>query len=227
MNMKFPNPEIFITEDGSSSLFLKSINESYHSKYGAISESRHVFINAGLKSLSISGRINILEIGFGTGLNALLTLHNCLQEKIAVFYHSVEPYPLPISIFGKLNYAEVMENKAYNDVFILLHEPLWDTELIINEYFILKKWHKKLEDLTITNDYYNLIYFDAFSPDVQPELWTTETFKKIFKSMCMKSVLVTYSAKGVVRRNLMKAGFNVERLPGPKGKREMMRATKL
>jgi tRNA U34 5-methylaminomethyl-2-thiouridine-forming methyltransferase MnmC len=227
MDINLMQPEIFLTEDGSSSLYLNSINESYHSKYGAIEESLHVFINAGLKSTKEKDKINILEIGFGTGLNALLTLLDCVKRKLHICYHSLEPFPLPCSIYSKLNFCEALGEIRAQNLFLLLHKTKWNAEIEINEFFTLKKLKQKLEEIKLTVDFYHLIYFDAFSPGVQNELWTKPIFEKINKTMKQKGVLVTYSAKGSVRRNLTEAGFRVERLPGPKGKREMIRAVKL
>jgi tRNA U34 5-methylaminomethyl-2-thiouridine-forming methyltransferase MnmC len=227
MDIKLMHPEIFLTEDGSSSLFVNSINESYHSKYGAIEESFHVFINAGLKSIKVKDRINILEIGFGTGLNALLTFLESVNRKLHICYNSLEPFPLPYSIYSKLNFCEVLGEINAQSIFLSLHETEWNGEIEINEFFTLKKLNQKLEEIKLTVDFYHLIYFDAFSPGVQNELWTKPIFEKINKTMKQKGVLVTYSAKGSVRRNLTEAGFSVERLPGPKGKREMIRAVKV
>ena len=219
-------PEIIITEDGSSSLFSKELNETYHSKYGAINESRHVFIDAGFNSLTIKSSINILEIGFGTGLNAWLTLLECTEKKSQIYYHALEPFPLSFSIYKQLNYAEIIKGQQAKNLFLSLHETAWDIAVELNEFFNMKKQNQKLEETILKNDFYNLVYYDAFSPLIQPELWTTAIFIKIYKAMSIKGIFVTYSAKGSVRRNLKEAGFEVERLPGPKGKREMIRAVK-
>ena len=218
--------EIIITEDGSTSLFSTELNETYHSKYGAVNESRHVFIDAGFNLLTIKSSINILEIGFGTGLNAWLTLLECTKKKSHIYYHAVEPFPLSSSIYSRLNYAEIITNQHPKNLFLSLHETAWNSNIKINEFFNLKKQNQKLEETMLQNDFYDLVYYDAFSPAVQPELWTAAIFEKIYKAMRINGIFVTYSAKGSVRRNLKEAGFEVERLPGPKGKREMIRAIK-
>jgi tRNA U34 5-methylaminomethyl-2-thiouridine-forming methyltransferase MnmC len=222
--MKFP--EIIITEDGSNSLFSIELNESYHSKFGAIRESEHVFIDAGLKMMTSKSSINILEIGFGTGLNAWLTLLESIERKIEIHYHTIEPFPIPVSIYSLLNFAEFIEAQIVKGLFTSLHESAWDAEAEINDFFKLNKQKLQLEDTTLINNFYDLVYYDAFSPEVQPELWTTCIFIKIFNAMKVNGIFVTYSAKGSVRRNLIEAGFEVERIPGPKGKREMIRAFK-
>ena len=219
-------PVIIRTEDGSDSLFLPALSESYHSKFGALSESRHVFIEAGLKQIPRQRIINILEIGFGTGLNALITLAEAESNLISVNYHTVEPFPLSFEILDKLNYTWLPEFVKYQELFNKLHTSPYNSPILINDYFQLLKFKEKIEDISLEPDYYHLVYFDAFSPEVQPELWTADIFKKLFEGMTIGGILVTYSAKGLVRRNMQDAGFIVERLAGPKGKREMLRATK-
>jgi tRNA U34 5-methylaminomethyl-2-thiouridine-forming methyltransferase MnmC len=219
--------KIVETEDGSHSLYSKELNESYHSKFGAINESKHVFINAGLNHLSNTLKeINLLEIGFGTGLNAFLTYLKCNKNKVKVNYYSIEPYPLSSEIYRQLNYSEILGKKGPRHLFISLHKFEWNRMVNLNEYFSLTKMKEKLEGTKLRLDFFHLVYFDAFSPDVHPELWTQGIFEKIYSSLKTDSIFVTYSAKGAVRRNLQEAGFEVERIPGPKGKREMLRAFK-
>lgn len=226
MEIDFLNPEIFLTEDGSHSLFVSALNESYHSRHGAINESMHIFINEGLKKHLSKEKINILEVGFGTGLNAFLTLLECKLLTNHINYHTVEPFPLHYGVISKLNYPESIGMDTL-PLFMKLHESPWNIQTEITQYFCLNKMMMKLEDCSFLSDYYDLVYFDAFSPDVQPELWSAEIFKRIFAAMHQESSLVTYSAKGVVRRNLADIGFLIERIPGPKGKREMIRASKV
>jgi tRNA U34 5-methylaminomethyl-2-thiouridine-forming methyltransferase MnmC len=223
---KIKHPEIITTEDGSNSICLEDINESYHSKFGAIRESRHVFIEAGFNRVKELGRINVLEVGFGTGLNALLTLLEAHEKKIKVIYDTIEPFPLPMKVAEILNFPEILVSIPAVENFKLLHDAAYGSFVKISDFFILRKFKRKLGEIDLDENKYNLIYFDAFSPAVQPELWTFEIFKKLFISLKIKGLIVTYCAKGEVRRNLKEAGFLVERLAGPKGKREILRGTK-
>lgn len=219
-------PEIIRTEDGSDSLFLPGLSESYHSKFGAISESRHVFIEAGLKKIFGQKTVSILEIGFGTGLNALLTLAETRAGLNSINYHTIEPFPLPMEILKKLNYTTLPEFMKYHDLFYNLHTSPFNTPVFITDKFQLLKDNRKFQEIEFDPDHYHLVYFDAFSPEVQPDLWTSGIFKKLFGLLTSGGVLVTYCAKGMVRRNMKDAGFIVERLAGPRGKREMLRASK-
>ncbi len=218
--------EIFITEDGSQSIINNDLHESYHSKFGALNESMFIFIDSGFNKLLQRKNINILEIGFGTGLNALLTSTKALNSEIEVIYHTIEPFPLGSGIYNNLNYQELLDQEGKTGIFEQLHEISWNASHKINSFFEITKYKQKLQDILLNQNFYDLIYFDAFAPDIQPELWTQQIFEKIFASMQHAGLLVTYSAKGVVRRNLMNAGFIVERIPGPKGKREIIRAKK-
>lgn len=213
-----------ITEDGSGSLYSEELKEGYHSKYGAVSESLHVFIRSGFDFINIPGEIKVLEIGFGTGLNALLTLFRSSEKGITTHYHTIEPFPLLPSLYNQLNYPEYLKKENASVLFNSIHNAEWDKEITITDFFRIKKTGCRLEEVDLVPCNYHLIYFDAFSPEVQPELWTADIFRKLGRSMKPEGVLVTYSAKGYVRRNLVDAGFRVERIPGPKGKREIIRA---
>ena len=212
------------TADGSHTLFVPDLNEHYHSVNGAIQESRHVFIEAGLKKC-LKNEISVLEIGFGTGLNAYLTLLYSIEEKKNIFYSTVELHPLVPEIINNLNYTRQLP--GYDYLFSLLHGVSWDTEHEVTPTFCLKKVHT---DFSLLNYEYNrtfdLIYFDAFAPEKQPSLWTQEIFDFIYKQTNMNGIIVTYCAKGAVRRMIQSAGFIIERLPGPPGKREMLRGIK-
>lgn len=221
--------EIITTADGSSTIFLPEWNEHYHSKHGAIQEAYHVFIRTGLEHLS--GRrdktqdISILEIGFGTGLNALITLLEAKKEALKIVYTGVEAYPVSAEEVKGLNYSSLFSEEEAAHFFHLLHEAEWEERVEMIPGFRLEKkklFFSEIED----QEQYHLIYFDAFGPRVQPDLWTEEIFEKMFRALTAGGVLVTYSAKGSVRRAMQAAGFEVERLPGPPGKREMLRATK-
>lgn len=216
--------EIKKTGDGSATLFVPELKEHYHSINGAVQESQHVFIERGLNQIK-SEQINILEIGFGTGLNALLTL---LRQNTStrVEYHSLENSPLDWAMIEKMEYPEFLnlsEKEAEN--FQLMHTGAWNEMLVISEQFKLKKINEVIQEY-ISPEQFNLVYYDAFAPDVQPEMWEEEIFKKLFTMMKSESILVTYCAKGEVRRRLQRSGLSTERLPGPPGKWEMLRATK-
>jgi tRNA U34 5-methylaminomethyl-2-thiouridine-forming methyltransferase MnmC len=220
---------LITTEDGSHSIFVKDLNEVYHSRYGAVNESRHVFIEAGLMPLSTSkmqNGFNILEIGFGTGLNAFLTLQQSLKMKLKVNYVTLEPYPIEKEIWQQLNYPEIIKMPDGNKMFRELHNCDWERFAKIHPRFRIKKHLSGIVKVELNYDYFDLVYFDAFAPEIAPELWTLSVFQKIFNAMKRGGVFVTYSAKGAVRRALQSAGFEVERIPGPKGKREMLRAVK-
>jgi tRNA U34 5-methylaminomethyl-2-thiouridine-forming methyltransferase MnmC len=219
------NLEIQLTSDGSHTIFVPELNEHYHSVHGAINESRHIFIEAGLNFISQkTDKINILEIGFGTGLNALLTYLEAEKKSLFINYSSIELYPLNEDVFSKLNYAEQIQYQDIHNIFLKLHQSPWDQDVFFSDYFSLRKMKISLRDYIPVNQYFDLIYFDAFGPDVQPEMWTADVFKKM--AFCLKNggVLVTYSTKGTVKRNLKDAGFIIEKLPGPVGKREILRA---
>ncbi|MBI5219315.1 MAG: tRNA (5-methylaminomethyl-2-thiouridine)(34)-methyltransferase MnmD [Bacteroidia bacterium] len=219
--------EFKITGDGSHTLYVPELNEHYHSTHGAIRESSHIFIHAGLKSIDISSDpINILEIGFGTGLNALLTFLEAKKNNQTIYYTGIEAHPLDRSVYEKLNYCSLIREAGLKTIFLKLHEAEWDETECISEKFILEKIHRKIEDFIPDNNRYNIVYFDAFSPAVQPDIWTEEIFKKIAKSMLPGGILVSYSTKGDVKRALKASGFTIKKLPGPKGKREILRAVK-
>ena len=216
-------PELMITEDGSHTLYLRDLDEYYHSRFGAITESRHVFIEAGMRSVSPNS-ISILEMGFGTGLNAFLTWIEARDSGRSVRYTGVEMVPLEQTILKKLNYGK-LTGKIEAGYFKLIHEAPWNSSTVISEEFILEKLIMDIQNLEI-RDQFDLVYFDAFSPSKQPELWTVEIFSRIHRSMRSSSALTTYSSGGQVKRNLVEAGFRIEKLPGPPGKREMIRAWK-
>ena len=221
----FSKRQIIFTEDGSHSIYLPDLDEHYHSIHGALQESKHVFIEMGWKKIAeIKNEINILEMGFGTGLNAFLVLKECLCDgNKKVKYTSLERFPLAKEEVLQLNYAQ---EEAEKEMFLKLHEVEWNAEVEIAKNFSLGKEKTALENIILSEKKYDLVFFDAFSPESQPELWTEEIFRKLFLAMNSNSILVTYCAKGQVRRNMIAAGFSVERLQGPPGKREMIRAGK-
>lgn len=216
--------EIKITEDGSHTIYIPELNEHYHSTHGAIQEAIHVYINAGLH-FSDKNPIRILEIGFGTGLNAYLTLVEAENNKRSIVYHSLERYPVDEEQLKVLNYPEQID--FYNKgLFKKLHEVDWNKASEISDNFELKKINGDLKTIDI-KDKYDLIYFDAFAPDIQPDLWTEEIFKKLYKCTNSNAILVTYCSKGIVKRALRASGFEVKRLAGPPGKHHILRATKI
>lgn len=216
--------KIIITGDGSTTIQLEEWNEQYHSKHGAIQEAYHVFIESGLRLVK-KPTINILEIGFGTGLNALITYLEGLQNQSNINYLGVEAYPVGIDEISALNYIELLGEPKLQAVFEQMHAIPWGEPSNLAHFFSLEKRQEDFLELDYS-DLFNLIYFDAFGPRVQPELWTADMFQKMFKALKDEGILVTYSAKGSVRRALEEVGFDVERLPGPPGKREMLRARK-
>lgn len=211
------------TGDGSHTLYVPELKENYHSKNGAIGESMHVFIEAGLNAVT-KEEIHLLEIGFGTGLNCLLTLIHSKNESKKIHYTGMELYPLERSITSELNYTNLLGTE-YQGIFSLFHECPWNKRIQIEDNFLLLKMLADANDYKFTEKY-DLVYFDAFAPEVQPEMWSIELFEKLYNCMNPCALLVTYSAKGSVRRTLQQTGFEVEKLPGAKGKREMLRATK-
>lgn len=214
-----------LTGDGSYTLFAPELGEHYHSVFGALQESQHVFLKAGFELVRQKRKtIRIFEVGFGTGLNALLTL---LQQGDAhVSYTTVEPFPLQPEIIAQLNHAALFDDPAAGHLCKRLHDSPWEQNIEITPGFNLFKLRAGIQDVNIVKDEYDLVYFDAFAPEIQPELWTSEVFMLLYAAMFDGGVLVTYSAKGDVRRNMLAAGFSVERLPGPPGKRHMLRAIK-
>ena len=258
---------IQLTEDGSHTLFSEMAGQTYHSSHGAIQESRHIFISQlstvnGQRSTVDGQRLSVLEIGFGTGLNALLTAEWACENGSKVEYTTIELYPLGTDVYSQLNYGRVLNDEA---LFIKLHEAEWDAGLQrINENFAIRKcksdiveWLKNAQcttnglepwrkmhnaqssdvsdfsckffnsQLSTFNSPYDVVFFDAFSPDAQPELWTEEVFRNVYALMRKGGVMATYCAKGDVRRAMLAVGFKVEKLQGPPGKRHILRATKL
>ncbi len=213
--MQFIHPSIEPTEDGSSTLRHPLFGDTYHSLHGAMAEALHVFIQNGL-NLSIQSSVRILEVGFGSGLNAWLTLREAEKTERSIHYTAIEAYPLAIETAGMLHYTE-------DPLFLELHRAPWGQETMITPCFCLSKQAEDLCSIHMAKRF-DLIYFDAFAPDTQPELWTVSVFKKLFERTVPGGALVTYSAKGIVKQALRKAGYEVSRLPGAPGKRHMVRA---
>ncbi|MEH6536397.1 MAG: tRNA (5-methylaminomethyl-2-thiouridine)(34)-methyltransferase MnmD [Psychroserpens sp.] len=220
--------KIITTADGSKTIQIEEWNEQYHSVHGAIQEANHVYINRGLlfysELVSRSNKeISVLEIGFGTGLNALLTLLKAEELNQSINYVGVEAFPISSEELEQLNYPS--ELNIDSDKFKKLHNCGWEESHQISDLFTLKKQQKLFKDISDVNTY-DVIYFDAFGARVQPELWTEDIFKIMYNALKPNGVLTTYAAIGHVRRTLQSLGFEVERLQGPPGKRHMMRAIK-
>ena len=227
--------KIILTEDGSHTVSIPEMNVTYHSIHGAIQESQHVYIEAGLKFLVSSSapqQINIFEIGFGTGLNILLTFIEAEKRKVKIYYETVETFPLTEEEVKQLNYCQHLNRDDLQTIFQKFHSCEWGKEIQLSPSFYFKKKNSSLLNLPVRQTgfellkHFELIYFDAFDPKVQPELWTKRFFDKIFSILSPDGILVTYSSKGDVRRAMLASGFSVEKIPGAKGKREMIRAAK-
>ncbi|MBX9779518.1 MAG: tRNA (5-methylaminomethyl-2-thiouridine)(34)-methyltransferase MnmD [Chitinophagaceae bacterium] len=242
---------IQVTADGSNTLSIPVMEVSYHSKHGAIQESMHIFIHAGLYDDRIKNlpQINILEIGFGTGLNTVLTAIEANKIQKQITFTSIEAFPLSKEEWSQLNYGAILNQQPLFDA---IHEAKWNQKVKINANFQLHKINKKVEEIinSLIHDElshrrwrfektchpvrlggvegaYNLIYFDAFAPAAQPELWSAEIFSYLYSLLTHNGILVTYCSKGVVRRAMESVGFTIEKIPGPPGKREMVRALKM
>jgi tRNA U34 5-methylaminomethyl-2-thiouridine-forming methyltransferase MnmC len=217
------------TADGSLTLYVPDLDEHYHSINGAIREAEHVYLEAGFRYRTTccygrkdcSSGLHVLEMGFGTGLNAFLTALEAVKLKTAVFYTALEKFPLLQQITNQLNYSKIDESLFRN-----IHESKWEIPTSITPYFTLKKINIDFLNFNFRGKY-DVIYYDAFAPDKQPEVWSQNLFDKLFSAANPGCVLVTYCAKGIIRRRMQHAGFTVQRIPGPPGKREMLRANVL
>lgn len=214
------------TADGSPTITIPAMGVSYHSRYGAVQESMHVFIAAGYQQFTGKpAGINMLEMGFGTGLNALLTLGQAVATGKPTYYHALELYPLQSEEYADLGYAGLAGTGAPGIDLQDLHKAAWETDVPVTPHFTLHKSRVSVLGFSPLRQY-DLVYYDAFAPGAQPELWTVDVFSRLFTMMAGGGRLVTYCSKGDVRRAMLAAGFIVEKLPGPKGKREMLRAIK-
>lgn len=222
--------KIIMTNDGSTTIYLPGWKEQYHSKNGAVQEAQHVFLNMGLhyfiENYPTTLPINILEIGFGTGLNALLTMLEADEKKVSIRYKGVEAYPVSTEEILQMNYNKYLQDKNYELLFKKMHATAWGSFCELTPFFKLKKEQQYFQDIQEEHNF-DLIYFDAFGAKVQPELWEKPIFQKMYEALRAPGVLVTYAANGKAKRALRAAGFTIEKLPGPPGKREMLRALKL
>ena len=216
--------EIIITKDGSSTIFIPEWNESYHSKNGAIQEAYHVFIKAGLSEVKKKS-ISIMEIGFGTGLNAIITYLEAKRDNLTIDYVGVEAFPVSQEELKSLNYINELNAKSEEAIFNKFHDLAWNVKNEITSNFKLTKRKQHFQEINDV-ECFDLIYFDAFGFTLQPELWSEEIFQAMYNSLLKNGVLVTYACRGSIKRAMLKAGFKVEKLPGAPGKREMLRAIK-
>lgn len=216
--------EIIQTKDGSTTIHLEEWNESYHSKHGAIQEAKHVFIKNGL-SLFKDKALSILEIGFGTGLNTFISFLEAQTMGQTIDYVGVEAYPVAAEEIISMNYVDELNAQSKLEIFEKMHKSNWNEKIMLSDSFSLTKRQQFFQDIDDVAQF-DLIYFDAFGYRVQPELWSTEIFKKMYEALKENGVLVTYAARGVVKRSMIEVGFRVEKLEGPPGKREMFRAFK-
>jgi len=217
--------EIIITKDGSTSIYIPEWDETYHSKFGAIQEAKHVFIKNGLALFEDVLEISILEIGFGTGLNALITMLEAEHRQIKVNYVSVEAYPVAFEYIVQLNYATQLEVPNRQADFEQLHALPWEETIEVTPYFTLTKRKQFFNDITDENTF-DLIYFDAFGYNVQPELWNEAIFEIMYRALKSKGILTTYACRTTIKNAMRHAGFETKKLPGAPGKREMLRALK-
>ncbi len=215
--------EVILTKDGSSTINIPELDECYHSRHGAIQEARHVFIEHGLKLFP--NALSILEIGFGTGLNAFITFLESKHRAGHISYTAVEAYPVTLEEVAQLNFAHQLNAEDETATFNTLHNVEWQKQIALSENFSIFKNQQRFEELDYEAEF-DLIYFDAFGFGVQPELWSYEIFQSMYNALKPGGVLVTYAARSVIKRNMISAGFTVEKLAGPPGKREMMRARK-
>ncbi|MGD1844506.1 MAG: tRNA (5-methylaminomethyl-2-thiouridine)(34)-methyltransferase MnmD [Salibacteraceae bacterium] len=215
--------QIVTTSDGSHSLYVPELDEHYHSTHGAVQEARHVFIAMGLDYFPADQDLRLLEVGLGTGLNLWLTLMASAQRKGKIHYHGIEAFPLTLEEAQALNYPEVLQQPR--EIFLQLHATAWETPVDLAPQLELLKQKALLQDVEFTQTY-DIVYFDAFAPNRQPEMWKMAMLQKMCEALKPGGVWVTYCAKGQLRRDLKALGLQVERLPGPPGKREMIRATK-
>lgn len=226
--MDFIKPEIVRTADGSHSLYVAALDETYHSHHGALRESQHVYIHSGLDFLREQGHevSRVFEMGLGTGLNAFLTVKYAEEHKSAITYHSIEKYPVEPEALHRLNYLQMQALEAYSEEIEAIIDAPWDEEVSVNALFSIRKIYADFLTYDPLREDYDAFYFDAFGFRAQDELWSEAVFQKAFSMLRPGGVLVTYAAKGLVRRTMQKVGFEVQRIPGAPGKREMLRAIK-
>ena len=217
--------EIVETGDGSKTIRIVDLDENYHSSHGALQEALHVFIKNGLLEFKEKSQISIFEMGFGTGLNTFLSAIKSSELKLKIEYSGVEAFPISEDEIIDLEYAQLVGGENV-ELYKKIHSSSWEEMNEISAFFTLKKIKNQLQNLELEKESFDIIYYDAFGPRAQDEMWSVELFKKMYDSLKVGGFLVTYCAKGQVKRNMKEVGFTVEPLPGPPGKREMTRAWK-
>lgn len=223
-----PKVEVRTTGDGSSTLYVPALNEHYHSTHGAVQEAMHVYLGAGLEPAlaAATAPVRVLEIGFGTGLNALLTLQRSLTSPALIEYDTIEKYPLPPEVISQLGVERYILNPELQQYHEQLHAAAWNAPVRVAPKLVLRKISGALQETELAPNHYHVIYFDAFAPEKQPDMWTEEVFAQLYAATAPDGCLVSYCAKGSFKRSLLAAGWQVEKIPGPPGKREMTRALK-
>jgi len=230
-------PQLIFTKDGSHSLWMPALDETYHSRHGAIQESKHIFIQHGLLhwlNNQAPSSVNLLEVGLGTGLNVLLTHLALLTKPVHTTYTGLEPYPIPWQYIRRFNYAAQLAQqkncpityKGLQATFEKLHQGAATSFCKLSDYFLLKKSNRSLQDFSAPPNTFDIVYFDAFSPNKQPAMWSVDLLQKVYHMMKHHGIMVTYCAQGKLKRDLKRLGMHVESLPGPPGKKEMTRARK-
>lgn len=219
--------KIIVTSDGSHSISVEDWGETYHSIHGAVQESRHVYIQNGLHRLDNKSNIRVLEFGFGTGLNALLTMQETMLKNQTLEYHTIEGFPLLKEEYELLDYSKNLKDfKEANLLFKKSHDAEWGSLTTLSETIQLQKINALFEEVSVQNDYFDLVYFDVFGYQFQPDLWSEAIFEKAYDSLKIGGILVTYACRGAIKRNMKAVGFAIEIVPGPPGKREMIVAYK-
>lgn len=219
--------QIIISDDGSHTIELMGMNEQYHSTHGAIQESKHVYINHGLERKALYQKeIHILEVGMGTGLNVLLSWIYAKKNALKIYYHAIEAFPISKELWSQLNYTQKLELPNSKEIFNKIHSSPWDEKINLDKDFVLVKMVETIQESSLAENAFDIVYFDAFNPDLEPNLWTEEVFQKIYNCMKSNGVLTTYSTKGKVKRAMKSCGFTIEKKPGPPGKREILNAIK-
>uniref|UniRef100_UPI004049EA03 tRNA (5-methylaminomethyl-2-thiouridine)(34)-methyltransferase MnmD n=1 Tax=Flavobacterium sp. TaxID=239 RepID=UPI004049EA03 len=216
---------IVTTQDGSTTIYMPDLEESYHSRHGAIQEAKHVFIKNGLDRIESSDEIKILEIGFGTGLNTFITYLEAINRNLIIDYVGVEAYPISQEEIESLNYVESLDAKNHATIFEKLHQSSWEAKQLLHPHFSFTKRIQRFENINDAH-FFDLIYFDAFGFRVQPELWESAIFQKMYDALKPKGILTTYACRTIIKKNMEAAGFSVKKVAGPPGKREMLVAFK-